>query len=144
MPKPDDTDPIGRHADEPVRAPVGVRAAIAEAGGSVRPLRWVQPGEFVLAAGDLVAVREADRQHAAMREGADAHDGPRVGQPEWLGAVVIPADRLLAWPAAEVGATWPVVVRRAAPGDMPPRTVTDGSRLLASLGLSATLLQRPS
>ena len=95
-------------------APAGIRSAVTGR------LRWVEPGTFALAIGDRVAVREDDG--------------------EWLGEVVVPPDRLVEW--SEL-AGLPVVVRRAADDEWPAPPVTDGRRLLDSLGLPPELLARP-
>jgi hypothetical protein len=86
----------------------------------VGQLRWVEPGSFELHLGDRVAVR--------------AHDG------EWLGEVVVPPQRLVEWTEQ---ADLPVVVRRVADAEWPAPPVTDGRRLLDSLGLAPDLLARP-
>jgi hypothetical protein len=82
-------------------------------------LRWVAPGPFTLAAGDRVAVVEHGR--------------------EWLGEVVVPPDRLVEWPELT---DLPVVARRATDAEWPDPPVTDGRRLLDTLGLPPELLDR--
>lgn len=124
-------------------APVGVRAAVATTPGSARPLRWVRPGGFDLAVGDRVAVREAATEAAPDETPEELGDRAEDGRVEWLGTVVIPTVQLLEWPSPDVVAAWPVVVRRATADEWPASTVTDGSRLLESLELPRTQLQRP-
>jgi hypothetical protein len=82
-------------------------------------LRWVAPGQLTLAIGDRVAVVERGR--------------------EWLGEVVVPPGRLVEWPALT---NLPVVARRVADAEWPDPPVTDGRRLLDTLGLPPELLDR--
>jgi hypothetical protein len=82
-------------------------------------LRWVAPGRFTLALGDRVVVVEHDR--------------------EWLGEVVVPPERLVEWPELT---DLPVVARRATDAEWPDVPVTDGRRLLDSLGLPPKLSAR--
>ena len=105
---------------EPRSTPVGIRPADAERRRS-GPIVWVQAGAFDLALGDRVAVFEA------------CH--------EWLGEVVVPADRLVEWPEPDPDQA-PVVARRATADEWPEPPVTDGRRLLDSLRLSLELLAR--
>jgi hypothetical protein len=127
MHTPEDSDSGTSTGAASAGAPVGVRAAIAATSGTARPLRWVQPGAYALTLGDRVAVRDAEGDSST----------------EWLGTVVIPSAQLLEWPAPEVISGWPVVVRRATADEWPAGTVTDGSRLLESLGLPPSRLRRP-
>jgi hypothetical protein len=90
-----------------------VRSAPAER------LRWVAPGRFTLAIGDRVVVVEHGR--------------------EWLGEVVVPPERLVEWPELT---DLPVVARRATDAEWPDAPVTDGRRLLDTLGLPPELLAR--
>ena len=99
--------------------PVIVQADAAGPGTGEGPLRWVEPGAFELAIGDRVAVRS---------QGG-----------EWLGEVVVPPERLVEWPDLP---DLPVVARRATAEEWPRPPVTDGRRLLDSLGLPPELLVR--
>lgn len=99
---------------------VGVRPADADQ-RRASPIVWAQPGALDLAFGDRVTVLQS-------------------GQ-EWLGEVVVPADRLVEWPRP-FSDQLPIVSRRATDDDWPEPPVTDGRRLLDSLGLSRELLVR--
>ena len=105
---------------DPEVAPVGVRPVSGSPDGTSTRLRWVEPGQIALALGDRVVVRDADA--------------------EWLGEVVVTADRLVEWPDLD---DLPVVSRREADDEWPRPAATDGGRLLESLGLSPEML-RPS
>jgi hypothetical protein len=104
---------------DPTGAPVGVRPAPGAAADGARRLRWVASGSFALAPGDRVAVLEGDT--------------------EWLGEVAVPPERLVEWPALD---GLPVVTRRLTDAEWPGAPVTDGHRLLVSLGLPSEVLAR--
>jgi hypothetical protein len=101
-------------------APVGIRPADAER-RRTSPIVWARPGKFDLVLGDRVVVLQP------------CH--------EWLGEVVVPADRLVEWPGPGPREV-PVIVRRVAEDEWPEPPVTDGRRLLDSLGLPRELLAR--
>jgi hypothetical protein len=93
-------------------APVGVRPVVRETGMPASRLRWVRGGSLDLAFGDRVAVVEDDD--------------------EWLAEVVVPAGRLIEWPAH---AELPLVRRLVSEPEWPSLPATDGRRLLESLAL---------
>ena len=106
--------------DQSDSALVGVRPADADQ-RRASPIVWALPGALDLAFGDRVAVFQTGH--------------------EWLGEVVVPADRLVEWPGPAADQP-PIVVRRATEDDWPESPVTDGRRLLDSLGLPRELLVR--
>ena len=107
--------------DQSDSALVGVRPADADR-RRANPIVWAVSGALDgLAFGDRVTVLQAGH--------------------EWLGEVVVPADRLVEWPDSAPEQP-PIVVRRATEDDWPEPPVTDGRRLLDSLGLPRELLVR--
>jgi hypothetical protein len=102
---------------------VGIRPAGAERQRAT-PIAWALVGKLDLALGDRVSVL--------------------VPCYEWDGEVVVPPDRLVEWPASFATGQVPVVMRRVADDDWPDPPVTEGRRLLDSLGLPPDVLPRPS
>ena len=100
-------DTAGRHGSPRV----GIRPVSAER-RRARPIVWALTGGLDLALGDRVSVL--------------------VPCYEWLGEVVVLSNRLLEWPELT---DLPVVMRRVADDEWPSPSVTEGRRLLESLGL---------
>lgn len=105
--------------DNPAR--VGIRPASADA-RRARPIVWALPGDLDLALGDRVSVL--------------------VPCYEWLGEVVVPPERLIEWPDSFATGQIPIVTQRATDAEWPAPPVTDGRRLLDTLGLPPELLAR--